>query len=259
MMQWIVLFKKELIENSRNFKWIWVPLVIILLAIMDPISTYYLPQIIESVGGLPDGATIELPTPLANEVIMMSLGQLSSLGVLIIVLMSMGTIAGERKSGVSELILVKPISYWNYITSKWVSLILLVWTSFILGMIASWYYINLLFGELLFSSLLQVILFYGLWLTLVVTISVFYNTLVKTPGLVGALTIITTTVMSLITNIFDHILTWSPINLSKHIHHLLMNNSVSTDIIATSIITVILIVLLLIVSVFSLRKRTLKD
>ncbi|MDY0407538.1 hypothetical protein [Paracerasibacillus soli] len=59
-MQWLILLQKEMVENWRNFKWIWVPLVFILLAIMDPISTYYLPQILEAVGGLPEGAVFEI-------------------------------------------------------------------------------------------------------------------------------------------------------------------------------------------------------
>src|SRR5690625_5512410 len=97
----------------------------LLLAIMDTITTYYMPLILESVGGLPDGTVIEMPTPLPSDAIMMSLGELSSLGVLVLVLMMMGTISGEIKSGVSELILVKPITYRNYITSKWASLLLI--------------------------------------------------------------------------------------------------------------------------------------
>ena len=142
MMQWKTLFKKEMLEHWRNYKWIWVPLVIILLAIMDPITTYYLPLILESVGGLPDGAVIEMPTPLPRDVIMMSLGQLSSLGVLIIVLMMMGTISGEIKSGVSELILVKPVTYLNYITSKWASFLLIVWVALFVALLLSLIHIS---------------------------------------------------------------------------------------------------------------------
>lgn len=258
-MQWITLFKKEMLESWRNYKWIWVPLVIILLAIMDPISTYYLPQIIDSVGGLPDGTNIEMPTPLASEAVMMSLSQISSLGILVITLMSMGTIAGERSSGVSELILVKPISYFNYITSKWASLLLLTWISLGVGMIASWYYINLLFGKLSFTSLLLVILFYGLWLTLVITLSIFYNTLFKTPGLVAAFTIITIIGMSVLTSIFGKYLTWSPNNLSGHIQEMLLLHEVSTDLVATTIITLVCIIALLIGSLFVFEKKELAN
>lgn len=254
-MQWKTLFKKELLENWRNYKWIWVPLVVILLAIMDPITTYYLPLIIESVGGLPDGAVIEMPTPLPSDVVMMSLSQLSSLGVLIIVLMMMGTISGEINSGVSELILVKPITYLNYITAKWASFLLIVWVSLFAALITSWYYINLLFGELPFLSLLQVTLFYGLWLTLVVTLTIFYNTLVRTPGLVAALTIISIMAMSIITNIFDHLLTWSPIKLSEHIQEMLVFNEISTDLVATSLVTIGMITGLLVGAIYIFKRK----
>lgn len=76
-MQWMTLFQKELLENWRNKKWIWVPLVMILISIMDPLTTYYLPQIIDSVGGVPEGTTFELPEFAPPEVMMMSLSQLS--------------------------------------------------------------------------------------------------------------------------------------------------------------------------------------
>jgi len=256
-MQWRVLFKKEMLESWRNFKWVWVPLVFILLAIMEPISSYYLPMIIESVGGLPESTIIEMPDLLPSEVLMMTLAQLSSLGVLIIVLMSMGTIGGEIKSGVSELILVKPVSYRNYITSKWAALLLIIWLSLVVSMISSWYYVNLLFGDLLFLSLLQTILFYGLWLTLVATLSIFYNTLFKTPGLVAALTIITIIAMSVVTSIFEHLLIWSPINLSKHIGGVLLTNEVSTDLIFTAFVTVGMIGILLISSIHIFKTKEL--
>lgn len=258
-MQWTTLYKKEMLENWRNFKWIWFPLIMIVLAILDPISTYYLPLIIESVGGLPDGATIDIPTPLPREVIMMSLGQLSSLGVLIIVLLSMGTIAGERKSGVSELILVKPVSYKNYITSKFASLLTLVWFSLIIAMLASWYYVNLLFGEITFISLIQVIFFYGLWLTLVVSLVIFFNTLFKSPGLIAFLTIALIMIMSIITQIFGRFLLWSPNNLSKHIHESLIVNEITTDLMITSSITVVLIIILLVVSIFTFKTKELAN
>jgi len=259
MMQWKTLFQKELQENWRNFKWVWVPLVIILLSIMDPITTYYLPMIMEAAGGLPEGAVFEIPTPKIHEVVMMSLGQLSSLGVFIIVLISMGVIAGERKSGVAELVLVKPVSYRNYITSKWVSLLLLVWVSLFLGMLTTWYYINLLFGDLSLTSIIQVTFFYGLWYTLVITFSILYNTLVKTPGLVAAFTIITIMVMSILTQIFNHILTWSPNTISEHIQSMLVTGEVSTDLIATSFITVIFIIVLLMTSIFTIQTKELAN
>ncbi|SHG78969.1 ABC transporter permease [Ornithinibacillus halophilus] len=258
-MQFNTLFKKEMLENWRNKKWIWVPLVIIILSIMDPITSYYLPQIMESVGGMPEGTTFELPEFLPAEVVTMTLGQLSSLGVLIIVLMSMGTIAGERKSGVSELVLVKPVSYKNYILAKWSSLLVLVWFSLALGILVSWYYINLLFGELSIVALLQIIFFYGLWMTLVVSLTIFYNTVFRSSGLVAFLTILTIMTMSILTQIFGTYLAWSPNNLSSYIFEAVLTESIPSELIGTSIVTIILSVGLLIGSFYIFRTKELAN
>jgi ABC-2 type transport system permease protein len=258
-MQWSTLFQKELLENWRNKKWIWVPLVIILLSIMDPITNYYLPQIIESVGGMPDGTEITLPEFEPPEVVMMSLSQLSSLGVLVIVLLSMGSISGERKSGVSELVLVKPVSYSNYITSKWASLLLLVWISLFLGLLTSWYYTNILFGSLAFIDFLKVYFFYGLWLTFVVSLSILYNTLFKSAGLVAFFTILTIMVMSILTQIFKHIIEWSPNSLSDYILEMLTTDKMPTDLLATAGITIIISILVLLVSIQIFKTKELAN
>lgn len=254
-MQWMTLFKKELIENMRNFKWIWVPLVMILIATMDPVSSYYLPQIIDAAGGMPEGTELKLPEYNPSDVVMMSLSQISSIGVAVIALMSMGTISGERKSGVSELVLVKPVSYTNYITAKWAAVLLLTLTALALGMLSSWYYVNLLFGDLSFGALLQIIFFYGLWLALVVSLSIFYNTLIKIPGLVAFLTIATILILKLITTIFSHLLEWSPINISGYIKQMLVSGSVPSELTGAAVVTVVMIVLLVVGSIYTFKSK----
>ncbi|WP_077702753.1 ABC transporter permease [Virgibacillus dokdonensis] len=249
-----VLFKKEVLENWRNKKWIWVPLVFILLAIMDPITNYYLPEILESVGGLGDGAVIELPTFSPADAIMMSVSQYSTLGVLVIVLLSMGIISGERKSGVIELVLVKPVSYTKFVLAKWLSLLLLVFAAFIIGMTASWYYTNILYGEITFSMLLAVIFYYGLWLLLVCTVSIFFNTVTQSPGIVAFATIGTTAVISLVTSLLGTRLAWSPTNLSVYIQELLVTGDVSSELMYTTIISIVLIALILLASFYRFNR-----
>ncbi|WP_010097189.1 ABC transporter permease [Ornithinibacillus scapharcae] len=255
-MQWMTLFQKELLENWRNKKWIWVPLVIILLSIMDPLTTYYLPYIIEATGGMPSGVVIEeLPEYAPSEVLLMTLSQLSMLGVLVIVLISMGTISGERKSGVSELVLVKPVSYMNYITAKWVSYLLLVWVSLFLGILVSWYYINILFGTLSFGDFVTTFFFYGIWLTFVVSLTIFYNTLFKSSGLVAFFSILSIMVMSMITKIFHHILDWSPNNITEYIIDTISTGEISKDLILTGIITTALSLTLILLSSQFLKRK----
>jgi len=255
MMQWVTILKKEMLEYWRNFKWIWVPIVFILFAIMDPLSTYYLPKIIETVGGMPEGAVFEMPEVPPNAALMMSLNEFSMFGVLVIILISMGLIAGERKSGVAELVLVKPVGYFTYISSKWFSTLFLMWISYVIGMLTSWYYVNLLFGEISFGTLMKVVVFYGLWLTLVLTITIFFNTLFKTPGIVGFVTIATMIVMFIFNQIFSNKITWFPNNLSKHIVEMLETGTMSTELWGTSAIIVVITVILLFSSYFTFRNK----
>ena len=255
MRQWQILVKKELIAGFRDKKWIWVPLVLILLAVMDPVSNYYLPQILESVGGLPDGAVFEMPEVTATDAIAMSIGQLSSLGVLIFVLISMGTIAGERKSGVAELILVKPISYTTYIMSKWTGLLALVLVSYTISMLFAWYYIGLLYTFIPAGDFLFLLFFYGLWFILVATLSIFYNTVFKSPGLVAFGTIATIIVLSVITSLFGQKLNYSPSNLSNHALNYLQTGEIQGALIGSAVTTIVISALLLVWSIYIFQTK----
>ncbi|WP_404458200.1 ABC transporter permease [Oceanobacillus kapialis] len=255
MMQWVSMFRKEMLENWRNKKWIWVPIAFIILAIMDPISTYYLPQIIEAAGGFPEGTVIELAEYAPAEVVMMSLSQYSTLGILLIAFLAMGTISGEKASGVSDIILVKPVSYANYITAKWAALLILIGFSSAVGLFAGWYYTIILYGSFAFITWLKGMLFYSLWFLLIISIAIVWNTLFSKPGLVAFFTILSAMLISLLTQIFGHVLTWSPGHLTTYIQELLLTDSVSHRLLGTAFTSIALSVLLIVISVYCFRRR----
>lgn len=250
MKQWRVLFKKEMIGHFRDRKWIWVPLVLIILAVMDPVTNYYMPQILDAVGGLPEGSVFEMPEISEVDAIKMSISQLSSLGVLIIALISMGTIATERKSGIAELILVKPVAYSAYILSKWAALLVLVLVSYLLSMLFAWYYIGVLYGFIPVKDFLLLTFFYGLWLMLVVTISIFYNTLFRSSGLVAFSTIATLLLMSGISSLFGKRLKFNPNQLSAHAFSFLHTGEIPNALYGSAVVTIVICVLLLLASVY---------
>lgn len=257
MRQWSVLFKKEMLEMSRNFKWIWVPIVFILLAVKEPLTQYYLPQIIDSLGGLPEGAVIELPVPSSAEVLVAILGQFNSLGVLIIVLTSMGVIAAERKSGVAGLILVKPISYTSFVTAKWAGAMLLLWVSYFIGYLVSWYYVVILFDSVPFMDFILSWLMNGLWLSFVLTVSIFFNSIYKSPGTVGAISIAFVILISLVSSSLSQWLEWSPSLLLSYTSAFIMNQYFSVETLPTAILSVVGIIILLVGSIALFRKREL--
>ncbi|MHC0035665.1 ABC transporter permease [Pseudoneobacillus sp. C159] len=257
MKQFFVLFKKELLESWRNYKWIWMPITFILLGVMDPITQNYLPQILNSVGDLPEGAVIELPKPSAEEVVSMSMANIDMLGILIIVLASMGLIAGERKSGVAAMILVKPVSHSSFVFTKWLSSLLIVWVSYFVGMIASWYYTGILFKFIPFPDFLMSFALYGLWLSFVVTVTIFYNSFLKTPGVVAFASLATIIVVNMGSGILKDSLEWSPARLMAYASQTLVETNAPDQTMATIFLTLILIAILLVVGIFFFRKKEL--
>ena len=253
-MQWKTLLQKEVLENWRNKKWIWVPLVIMILSIMDPLSYYFLPEILNSVGGMPEGTVFEIPPIDPEAAFMMSIESLSMYGALIIALVTMGTIAGERSQGINEIILAKPIRYTNYVTAKWFSYSLLALISLALSLGLSWYYTNLLFGSLSFRLFILTLCFYSLWFIFIIAISIFFNTFLRNAGLVIACTIGTIFILSGINTVVGHRLTWFPNQLTAHINEMLLTSKLSNALLGTAGIIIILI-LLLIVSSIQLCKR----
>ncbi|WP_182201452.1 ABC transporter permease [Paraliobacillus salinarum] len=256
-MQWRTIFRKEMLEYCRNFSWVWVPIVFIILAIMDPLTTYYMPIILEKAGGMPEGAVFEMPDITAVDAFMMSLGEYSMFGVLVIVLFTMGTIAGERKSGVVELILVKPVHYGTYISSKWAAKLTVILVSASIGLLTSWYYINLLFGELSFTLIIQAIFFYSLWFVLVVTITIFFSCLFKSPGAVFGTSIVTLLSMFAIYRVFSHKLSWFPNSLSGHIGEMLQTETIPNTLWGAGLTTIVSSLIILLIAVLIFRKKEL--
>ncbi|MDQ0273700.1 ABC transporter permease [Cytobacillus purgationiresistens] len=259
MSQWLILLQKELLENVRNFKWIWVPLVFIILAIQQPITMYYMPQILESVGGLPEGAVFDFPVPSAEEVLATSLTQYNSLGVLIIVLITMGVIAAERKSGVAAMILVKPVSYTSFVTSKWFSVLLLVWASYFIGYLGAWYYTGVLFEFVSFSIFMQSFLMYGVWLTFVLTFTVFLNTFLKSSGLIAFISLGSIIIMSLISSILSNALSWSPALLGGYVTEFIMFAQMPDGAVISMVVSIAVIGIMLLLSVLLFRKNELAE
>lgn len=255
MKQWQILFKKEMIGSFRDRKWIWVPLVMIFIAVIDPITNYYLPEILDAVGGLPEGALFEFPEITAVNAAEMTLGQLGILGVLVIALISMGAIASERKSGIAELILVKPVSFTVYILSKWAGYIVLVWAAYLLAMLFAWYYIGVLYEFIPFAEFLIFTLFYGLWLTFVVTVSIFYNSIFKSAGVVAFSTLATLIIISVLTSLFGERMNYSPSNLGKHAVEMLHTGEISVALYASGGITILLCVLIILLSINLFQKK----
>ncbi|MBB3128393.1 ABC-2 type transport system permease protein [Paenibacillus rhizosphaerae] len=179
MRQFLLFFRKEMLEMGRSFKWLWVPLVFLMLGIMQPVVTRFMPVILESSGNMPKGMTITIDPPSGMEVMAQTLGQFNSVGLMILVLSIMTLISGERQSGVSQMIFAKPVSYLSYAAAKWAIMLSLVTASFVLGYAGAWYYTVQMIGSVETAAALKAALLYMLWLWFTGSLTLFMSSLMN--------------------------------------------------------------------------------
>lgn len=240
---------------TRNFKILWIPLVFILLGIMQPVTSYYLPEIIKAAGELPEGAVFDIPVPTPQEVLVQTFGQYSQIGILVLVLAFMGIVAAEKNSGVSDIILVKPVSFANYITAKWVSIAIMTLGSFLLGIIASWYYTGVLIGDVGFGELMKGSLVYGTWLVFLITVTLLLSSLFKSNIFVAFMSLLVAIGLSALTSLLSKWMTWSPARLSTHASSLLLTGSPDKQFALSMTVSLLLILALLVSSIYLFAKK----
>lgn len=186
MNQFTILMQKEWRENIRNYKIYWLPAVFILLGITEPVVNFFMPQILEASGGLPEGAVFEFPVPTPEQMLIAVMGQFQTIGMAVLILAYMGTVAGERKSGTATLLYVRPLSFPFYFLSKWLTASAISLASVWLGFLAGYYYTFLFFDRVEWTNLLQMVGTYSVWVLLIVSIVVAASAAMPNSGLAGA-------------------------------------------------------------------------
>lgn len=257
MKQWFTLYNKEMLEMARSAKWLWLPLVFAALGIMQPVTTYYMPQLLESMGGLPEGAVIQIPVPSPPEVLVSSLSQFGSIGVLILVLASMAAVSGERASGVAAMVMMKPVPHVSYISSKWAGLLTLTLASFAVGYGGSWYYTELLFGPVEPGKVFSSFFVYALWLVFIVTLTLLMSSLLKANGAIAFVSVGTATALSIAGGMFAKAMRWSPGALSGHAGALLMEGKGGAGLAISLTASCLLVAALLAAAVLVFKRKPL--
>ena len=109
------LLKKELREQVRNYRFLIVGGIFLLFGITTPLTLRYLPEILRLAG---EDILIDVPPPTAVQ----SLGEYAStigqVGLLLAVLMAMGSIANELRQGTAAMTLSKPVSRAAFVGAK---------------------------------------------------------------------------------------------------------------------------------------------
>lgn len=257
MSEFSVLLLKEWRENMRNFKLLWIPLVFIIFGILEPVTNHFLPEILKSVGNMPEGTEFAWPEFRGEDIFYSLLGQYQFIGVLIIILAFMGSISGERKNGTATLLYVRPMSFSHYFLSKWIVVNVIVLVSLWIGLISAWYYIDILFNPVNTVEVLSFIATYSLWIVFIVTVVLTFSAWLST-GATAGLAIFVALILQIVDSIIGAYWTISPWKLSTYASFWFQPNPDMTNFWWSVLVTVIAIVMLIIFGIFMSKKNAAK-
>ncbi|GLC90185.1 ABC transporter permease [Lysinibacillus piscis] len=181
-----ILLQKEFREAWRSWKFLWIPLVFAILGMSDPLTNYYMMDILHAVGNLPEGFDIQLPEFVPADLLQASIGQFQMIGLLVLLASFIGSISKERANGTATLLYVRSISFSAYFISKFLVISAIGFVSAVAGFAASVYYTTVLYGNFEIGTLLACFVTYFIWLLLVIAVilmmSATFNTMIAATG-----------------------------------------------------------------------------
>lgn len=242
MNQFTVLAKKEFMQMVREMKVFWLPLVFIFLGVTQPLMNYYLPEILEMLGGV-QGITIDpsMTIESGSEVLASTLGsQYDQLGIMIIVISIMGIIQSDKASGVLAFILTRPVKEGAYIGGKIFSNYLFVAFSIKVGYIISYIYTYFLFTEVPFTHVIIALLYYLIWALFIVSFTTMISTIFNSQGVIALISIVFILGCRVIVGLNPVLDNINPASMSNYAMELLVLGTLNTSVIWSVFITLIL-------------------
>lgn len=145
---WVAL-RKEFLQQWRTRRILIVAAVFGLFGLISPVLAYFMPQMMQVIPGAEMFADL-IPAPTAADAMVQYVSNLTEFGFILILLLGMGAVAGEKERGTASLVLSKPMPRWSFVTSKLAVQMIVYVLGFILALLGCYVYTMVLFGDLEF-------------------------------------------------------------------------------------------------------------
>ncbi|MFY0516794.1 ABC transporter permease [Lysinibacillus sp. UGB7] len=223
-----ILSKKEFSQMVKEYKILWLPIVFMLLGLTQPIMMYYLPMILESLGGV-EGIMIDptMAKPEGREVLASTLNsQFDQLGIIIVIVAVMSVIQAEKANGMLAFILTRPVSISSYLGSKIASHYLLAVLSLAVGYVASYGYTVFLFSPVPITQVILAFVLYCIWLLFIITFVTMLSTFFNSPAVIALVSIVALLLCRLIAGLHPVLDIFNPAGFSLRASSVLITGSV---------------------------------
>jgi ABC-2 type transport system permease protein len=197
-MSFATLFRKELREYFKTYKFLIVVAVFLFFGFSTPILIKLLPEILKMSG---EQIPLALPAMGPADALKSYIKNFSQIGLLVAVLVAMGSIAQERERGTAIMTMCKPVGFGSFILAKFAALTLTFGIGVTLGAIGCYYYTVLLLGSVSAGPFIAMNLLAIAYLVVCLAVTLMYSSFFRNQLAAGGLAFATLIVMVLLSSI----------------------------------------------------------
>ncbi len=178
--------KKEFKEQFRTYRILIVGGIFLFFGLTTPLLDKYLPQIIELSG---QNVPVEIPAATGITTLQGYAGTIGQLGVLIAVLIAMGAIANEVRSGTAVITLSKQITRAAFVSAKLLAMSATFLLSLAVASLLCYVYTAFLIGSADALAFLELNLLMALFLVFCLAVTLLFSSLFKSSLAAGGISI----------------------------------------------------------------------
>lgn len=178
------LTKKEFLEDMRSYRLlIWI-IVCSFFGVLSPLSAYYMPQMFAFLGST-QNIILTLSEVTYRDAIEQYIKNFTQIGAIILIFLTMGSIAGEKANGILQFLLVRPVPVRAILISKSISLLSLVILGIGISSILTSAYSMYLFEVFPLMSFIKSNILLGLYLIVIGFITLSLSAVMEKPLIAG--------------------------------------------------------------------------
>jgi len=180
------LLKKELFEQLRTHRTLITLAVFFVAGLISPLLAKYTPLLLQMVPDMPAEFANLIPEPSISDAVVQYVKNVSQFGVIVVIVLNMGSVAGEKERGTAAMLLTKPVQPGAVILSKWLAGMVNIVLGLLLAAVGCAFYTALLFEPLNLGNFLTLnslmAIFFGVYLA----ITLLASTLARTQAMAAA-------------------------------------------------------------------------
>ncbi len=181
--------RKEFKFQWRTKRVLIVVAIFLVFGMLSPVLAKFTPELI---AGLEETAAFAdlIPEPSVIDSINQYVSNLTQFGFILVILLGMNAVAGEKEKGTAAMVLSKPIPRWSFILSKYIAQGSVYLLAITLAGLAAYYYTSYLFDGLLFAGFALANFLLYLWLMTFAAMSLLGSSIGKTTAAAAGISLL---------------------------------------------------------------------